>query len=379
MDFNNLLYLFFVSLLAVMAIVHFLYYKTAIGASKITNPNFSFVQRSYLIPFALFIVSDWLQGNEYATAITIPYFFYILAPYLYDLYAKYGYQTQQIAIIYAAGLIASVAFGTFGQILPDYLSRCLLITLSAVVCSISAFMKLSSDYGVLIGSRILQGSASSILFMALSAWYGTTHVDSDFPREWLTVTFTKSTYISNIMAVAAGVFGEVLSQFFGFGPVSPSIFGILPLMLGVLYVMKFWKDNKGSGQMKMSHICVEGVEALRNDKNLFLLGCLQALVEANVYLLIFVWTPLFKPSSLYYTNSPSLGIVFSVMMLGFAFGWLINKQLEEKNRVSPFIALSFSSQLLSLALLAMTVVISFKLPQELILIFMVISQMAVGK
>jgi predicted MFS family arabinose efflux permease len=52
--------------------------------------------RSYLLVYLLATCSDWLQG-----------------PYVYALYADYGYSQHEIAVLFVAGFGSSMVFGSF--------------------------------------------------------------------------------------------------------------------------------------------------------------------------------------------------------------------------------------------------------------------------
>ena len=57
------------------------------------NFGFSFQRSFYLVYFSA-LLGDWLQG-----------------PYVYKLYAYYGFKESQIAVLYVAGFASSVLFG----------------------------------------------------------------------------------------------------------------------------------------------------------------------------------------------------------------------------------------------------------------------------
>lgn len=59
---------------------------------------------NYLVVYSLVIMSDWLQG-----------------PYVYVLYQAYGYDVQEIAILFVAGFMSSAVFGTIIGSIADKL------------------------------------------------------------------------------------------------------------------------------------------------------------------------------------------------------------------------------------------------------------------
>ena len=67
---------------------------------------FSSFQKSFFLVYFLALLGDWLQG-----------------PYVYKLYAFYGFKESQIAVLYVAGFASSVLFGTCTGPLADMWGR----------------------------------------------------------------------------------------------------------------------------------------------------------------------------------------------------------------------------------------------------------------
>ena len=63
-------------------------------------------QKSFFLVYFLALLGDWLQG-----------------PYVYKLYAFYGFKESQIAVLYVAGFASSVLFGTCTGPLADLWGR----------------------------------------------------------------------------------------------------------------------------------------------------------------------------------------------------------------------------------------------------------------
>lgn len=66
------------------------------------SPQLRAFQSLYFLVYILANASDWLQG-----------------PYVYALYHDYGHDADTIAILYIAGFISSMLFGTFMGSLAD--------------------------------------------------------------------------------------------------------------------------------------------------------------------------------------------------------------------------------------------------------------------
>eukprot|EP00091_Calanus_sinicus_P000922 TRINITY_DN10885_c0_g1_i2.p1 TRINITY_DN10885_c0_g1~~TRINITY_DN10885_c0_g1_i2.p1 ORF type:complete len:184 (+),score=21.62 TRINITY_DN10885_c0_g1_i2:99-650(+) len=73
---------------------------------SISNINFKSFQKSFFLVYFLALLGDWLQG-----------------PYVYKLYAFYGFKESQIAILYVVGFASSVVFGTCTGPLADTWGR----------------------------------------------------------------------------------------------------------------------------------------------------------------------------------------------------------------------------------------------------------------
>merc|ERR1712179_645985 len=58
---------------------------------SVSNINFKSFQKSFFLVYFLALLGDWLQG-----------------PYVYKLYAYYGFKESQIAILYVVGFASSV-------------------------------------------------------------------------------------------------------------------------------------------------------------------------------------------------------------------------------------------------------------------------------
>ena len=71
-----------------------------------TQFPFSSFQKSFFLVYFLALLGDWLQG-----------------PYVYKLYAFYGFKESQIAVLYVAGFASSVLFGTCTGPLADLWGR----------------------------------------------------------------------------------------------------------------------------------------------------------------------------------------------------------------------------------------------------------------
>ena len=134
------------------------------------------------------MLGDWLQG-----------------PYVYKLYAFYGFKESQIAILYVAGFASSVLFGTCTGPLADIWGRRKMAISFAVIYTFCCLTKLSSDFWWLFVGRIFGGIATSMLFSTFESWYVYEHSERHgFPSEWIGITFSVTTFWNGIIAIIAG-------------------------------------------------------------------------------------------------------------------------------------------------------------------------------
>lgn len=112
------------------------WWKTSSGGSSHTNSmtdttaevanqiKWKALMRKYLPVYLLATLSDWLQG-----------------PYVYALYADYGYSQHSIAILFVAGFGSSMIFGSFIGGMADWGGRRAFVVVFALVYAYSCFTK----------------------------------------------------------------------------------------------------------------------------------------------------------------------------------------------------------------------------------------------
>jgi len=80
--------------------------------------------KKYLIVYLLAVLSDWLQG-----------------PYVYALYAEYGYSQHEIAQLFVAGFGSSMIFGSFVGGMADWGGRRAFVILFSIIYAASCMTK----------------------------------------------------------------------------------------------------------------------------------------------------------------------------------------------------------------------------------------------
>ena len=171
--------------------------------------------------------------------------------------------------------------------------------------------------------RILGGVSTALLFTAFEAWYVHEHVETnDFPREWLSDTFSKSSLASGVIGVAAGVLTEILTEWWGLGPVAPFMAAIPFLVVSGGLVLLNWSENYGTSKIRFKSMCMGGLKHILTDTNVLVIGLIQSLVESVVYVFVFLWTPVLSPAN------PPLGIVFATFMVSTMIGGVLYSLLS---------------------------------------------------
>ena len=293
--------------------------KTRKEPSVGNNPTFLQFQRGYFAAYFFALLADWLQG-----------------PYLYRLYSHYGFQEDQIAVLYVCGFLSSVLLGTWAPIAADRFGRKKLCILFTIIYSIACFFKLSRNYGILILGKVLGGVATSLLFSSFEAWYVQEHIEKyDFPKEWIAVTSNKASMWSGILAIVAGVVTNVVAEWMKLGPVAPYILAVPCLVVSGIVVLTQWDENYAKQQPDFRKACAQGLREIVNEPKICILGIIQSLFESAMYIFIFLWTPILAPAK------PSFGITFSSFMVCIMIGNAIFQAAKIKG-ISPLQSLTAS-------------------------------------
>lgn len=242
---------------------------------------------------------------------------------------------DQIAVLYVCGFASTVLLGTWAPIAADKFGRKKLCVFFTIIYSLACFFKLSRSYGILIMGRVLGGVATSLLFSAFEAWYLHEHLENDFPKEWIPVTFNKANVWNGVLAIIAGVVSNMVAEWMHFGPVSPFMIAIACLVASGAIVLTQWKENYSKQKIQFAKPCMQGLREIVAEPRIFLIGTIQSLFESVMYIFIFLWTPVLDP------GSPSLGIAFSSFMVCIMIGSALFQILASRD-VPLLHLLSFS-------------------------------------
>ncbi|KAB7496100.1 Molybdate-anion transporter [Armadillidium nasatum] len=299
--------------------------KTKTQLSSGNNPQFKKFQISFFLVYFMALFSDWLQG-----------------PYVYKLYSYYGFASSQIALLYVVGFASSGFFGTLTGSLADKFGRKKMAVAFCIMYSFCCMTKLSPNFYWLFIGRVFGGISTSMLFSTFESWYVYEHTQThDFPSEWISVTFSKSTFWNGLLAINAGVVANIFAETLHFGPVAPFMLAIPFLIVACFLIVSTWEENYGNQQINVRHSCMEGLRTILFKEPILYLGIVQSLFEANMYIFVFQWTPILDASH------PPLGMVFACFMICIMIG---------SSLYSILLSRKFSSESLLLVAVSMGIV-----------------------
>ena len=238
-------------------------------------------QRCYLVVYVCAVFGDWLQG-----------------PYVYALYAAYGFSKTQIALLFITGFGASGILGIFAGQAADKYGRCRLCCVYCVTYIVSCLTKHSANFYMLLFGRLTGGVATSILFSAFESWLVAAHDKRSFPRDLLSQTLSLATLLNSSAALAAAWLGALVRTSFD-SLVAPFDLAIVFLTLALAGMVTMWPENKGEqaaagvgeGSSGAGGLLSEALSVLKRDQKIVLLGLTQSCFEAAMYIFVFMWTP----------------------------------------------------------------------------------------
>ncbi|KAG2708547.1 hypothetical protein I3843_05G179800 [Carya illinoinensis] len=303
-----------------------------------TSPAFSSFKNNYLLVYSLMMAGDWLQG-----------------PYVYYLYSQYGFGKGEIGQLFIAGFGSSMLFGTIVGSLADKQGRKRACVTYCITYILSCITKHSPQYKVLMVGRILGGIATSLLFSAFESWLVAEHNKRGFEQQWLSITFSKAIFLGNgLVAIVAGLFGNLLVDSLALGPVAPFDAASCFLAIGMAIILSSWTENYGDpSESKDLLTQFRGAAvAIASDEKIALLGAIQSLFEGSMYTFVFLWTPALSPNE---EDIPH-GFIFATFMLASMLGSSLASRLmaQSSPRVESYMQIVFTISAASLLLPILT-------------------------
>ncbi|KAL2912828.1 hypothetical protein HK105_207715 [Polyrhizophydium stewartii] len=302
--------------------------RAALRAPRAPFPAF---QLNYLAVYGLAFIADWLQG-----------------PYIYPLYKSYGYDLDDIALLFVAGFLSSAVFGTFVGSVADRFGRKLGSALYCILYALSCLTKLSPDFTILMIGRLLGGVSTSLLFSVFESWMVAEHRSRGFDESLLSETFAWSTFVNGFVAILSGVIANFVVDIWGL--VSPFMVSVLFLMLSLAMIHSSWTENYGAKTAaSASPSFMEVVAVIRRDARIFAVGTMQFCFESAMYTFVFLWSPVLEGV----VGSGAIlpfGVIFSSFMVCMMIGSTLFKMAIERG-ISHETIIKYTFALAAVALL----------------------------
>ncbi|KAI9202146.1 uncharacterized protein BJ171DRAFT_426770 [Polychytrium aggregatum] len=290
-----------------------------VASSFANTANFDSFKKNYLLVYSLVMMSDWLQG-----------------PYIYQLYRDYGYDLNDIAILFITGFLSSAVLGTVVGSIADRVGRKTMCLAFCVVYTVSCLTKLSPAFSVLLLGRVTGGVATSLLFSTFEAWMVSEHFSRGFKDSLLSDTFSWATFLNGLVAIISGVLANFLANIWG--PVSPFMASIVFQGAAAAVISTTWSENYGSEKPKASSSSLkQAISVIFNDSNIRSTGLMQTFFESAMYTFVFLWSPVLEnitPTSL----SLPYGIIFAAFMVSIMIGSVIFRVLNAERMSHKIIA-----------------------------------------
>ena len=200
-------------------------------------PDARRLQRTYLTGFLICAAADWLQG-----------------PYVYALYAAYGFPSFTLALLFVTGFSTSMIFGPFVGTFADRFGR----KRSILVCYCAAYVlacitKHFSDLAALMAGRVLSGIATSALFSSFESWLVGEHTRLALPKASLDAIFSNMYFGNGLVAILMGVVAqlaadahemEAYGSFHLWGYLAPFDLALLLCCVAGGLIAFTWAENK---------------------------------------------------------------------------------------------------------------------------------------
>ena len=283
-----------------------------------------------------------------------------------------------VSRLFLTGFASTALFGPLVGRLCDSYGRKAGTLVFALLYSLGASSTKSNLLGVLLLGRVLGGIGTSLLFSAPEAWLvgeaGREGVESSLGE-----TFGLAYAGDSIVAILAGQMAGAAAS--TRGPTGPFELSVGFLVMGGLLASLLWKENVAGGgstapsddgddtkATEAKPTIRDAVKVVKEDPKIMLVGAIQSLFEAAMYIFVLNWPPaVSKAVSSYFAKfaeagasiGTPYGTVFSCFMacclLGSTvFGQLTSSTKVDKNGKSKAVSTeNFAVGMLGLAALAM--------------------------
>lgn len=260
---------------------------------------FSAFQWNFLAVYLIMMAADWMQG-----------------PYVYRLYAHYGFSRSENGLLFIAGFGSSLVFGTWSGPLADRYGRKLACILYGITYIASCATKHFPNFTILMIGRIFGGIATSLLWSAFESWMVSEHLSRGFDPSLIGNTFSMMITLNGLVAIGSGFVAQWAVDVFEH-PVAPFDVSALCLLIGTVVVYFSWSENYGETKLNMVNQMSEGIRKVTKDSRVLFTGLQQSLFEGAMYTFVFMWTPTLEDDN----SSPiPHGVIFACFMIASSLG-----------------------------------------------------------
>lgn len=295
---------------------------------------------TYLVVWFIAVAADWLQG-----------------PYVYALYAAYGFPGNQIGQLFVAGFGASMVFGTFVGSLADSWGRKRCCILYCVLYILSCITKHWSHFWILIIGRVTGGIATSILFSCFESWMVSEHLQHHgYSSGLLGYMFTMMFFGMYCAAIVAGITAQAVVDAFPMkeiwpgsgihcgGYTGPFDLSILCLIICLFPMTMLWDENYGSSSGgSMTSSLAMAWNSMRSNWRIFSVGVLVSAFEGSMFCFVFNWTPALDSKIL----PPPHGLIFALFMMacmcGASASSLVGSNMQPAHLLFPTVLLAMTA------------------------------------
>lgn len=298
------------------------------------------LQARFLPVFWLLRCSDWLQG-----------------PYFYEVYTSKVFQGQPASMalvskLFLTGFASRALFGPkVGEAADQYGRKKATLAL-CVIYAIGALSTKSPLLIILLLGRVLSGIGTALLYSAPESWLvGEAQKSGDDPNgKYLGETFGLAYAGDSIVAIGAGQLAGYAAT--RAGPTGPFVLSSGFLALAALLTAVLWKENSYTTSEKPT--IDEAIQVIRKDPKIILVGTVQSLFEAAMYIFVLQWPPAISSAvgtAFGGSATTPYGTVFSCLMASCLLGSTIFGQLARTSISTE----TSATAMLSVATIAMSI------------------------
>lgn len=283
------------------------------------------LQRRFLTVFWLLRCSDWLQG-----------------PYFYEVYASkvvggVAASAGLVSRLFLTGFASTALFGPAVGRAADQYGRKKATLAFCLLYAAGAFSTKSLFLRVLFAGRVVSGIGTSLLFSAPESWLVAEAQNSgqDPDGKYLGETFGLAYAGDSIVAILAGQMAAAAAL--QRGPTGPFELSTVVLLFGGLFAALLWGENKATLKANQTTSIQEAVTVIRKDRKIMLVGAVQSLFEAAMYIFVLQWPPamagaiqtFFQSSTSTAVVATPFGTIFSCFMACCLLGSTMFGQLTK--------------------------------------------------